>query len=133
MPLNDDEASMDDFEEASRDRVAVPRADNGTDAMPREKRGPDTIPMDPKPLNYQVLHVTIGGKRKSVLARNWRLDDAIRCRLCPEGACSATVDSTGEQALCSILVNRHVGHDEAMLFRVGRQARSDLGNTSAGA
>ena len=83
--------------------------------MMRHREGPATIPIQPQPINVQIIHQRRDGRPETIIAREWRLQDARVCQLCQQ--CSATTSDTGNTALCLKQVTGQLSCDEAALFR----------------
>lgn len=79
----------------------------------------DTIRLQPDPINCRVAYVGHEGHVESAIAREWRLEDAERCTLCPD-RCRASVSVDGRTAICLMVARGFVSLEDARLFRPGR-------------
>jgi len=94
--------------------------------------GAQTVPFQPQPINTRISYVAHQGRVRTAVAREWRLRDAERCRLCP-AQCRASVSTDGTTAMCLMVAPRRLTLDEARLFSpIGFVASSDVGPDNLG-
>jgi hypothetical protein len=78
------------------------------------------LALNPKPTETQIAYVRRGDQIDTSIARIWRAKDVPRCRLCPQGECTASFCDNDEQlSVCLVVALREVSREEAPLFRHG--------------
>lgn len=80
---------------------------------------PDVLVLQPKPINTRVSHVTGPRGIQTAIAREWKLADARRCRLCPD-RCRGSVSADGATAMCLMVAQAYVSLEDARLFSPAR-------------
>jgi hypothetical protein len=85
----------------------------------------DVLAIQPKPVQWLVSHLWIGGRCVTAVARHWRPGDTRKCRLCKE------CDADHGLSYCQVLVGEFVPVESAALLDV-TGTRYYLVNTGLG-
>ena len=82
------------------------------------RAGTPTIPFrreEPRPINTRFLHVYDLGRMRTIIAREWRIEDVERCRRCPD-RCHGSASEDGSTAMCLMSAPGHLTLDESRSF-----------------
>jgi hypothetical protein len=76
----------------------------------------DVILLQPLPTECHVANVRVGDAEIAPIARIWRTEDVLRCRLCPAGLCVASYcDESRVLSACLVVARRHVADSDALV------------------